>query len=64
MHEIDRIRVAPESAIVYEHGWQSWSPSTSYPLPARPLRPARTCRARLSLSTDARAIASAPGDGA
>jgi alpha-galactosidase len=39
MYEIDRIRVAPESAAIYEHGWQSWSPSVSYPLRARPLRP-------------------------
>jgi hypothetical protein len=39
MHEIDHVRLAPESAIIYEHGWQSWSPSTSYPLHARPLRP-------------------------
>jgi alpha-galactosidase len=39
MDEIDRIRVAPGSAAVYEHGWQSWSPSASYPLHARPLRP-------------------------
>jgi alpha-galactosidase len=39
MHEIDRIRVARESAAIYEHGWQSWSPSVSYPLHARPLRP-------------------------
>jgi hypothetical protein len=46
MHEIDRIRVAPQSAIVYEHGWQSWSPSTSYPLHAGPLRP-RTENSRI-----------------
>jgi hypothetical protein len=26
MREIDRIRVATESAVIYEHGWQSWSP--------------------------------------
>lgn len=39
MQEIDRIRVASESAVIYEHGWQSWSPSGSYPLHARPPRP-------------------------
>lgn len=39
MEEIDRIRVVPESAVVYEHGWQSWSPSGSYPAQARPPRP-------------------------
>ena len=46
MHEIDRIRVAPQAAIVYEHGWQSWSSSTSYPLHAGPLRP-RTENSRI-----------------
>ena len=39
MQEIDRIRVASESAAIYEHGWQSWSPSGSHPLHARPPRP-------------------------
>src|ERR1700761_3580191 len=39
MQEIARVRVAPATAAVYEHGWQSWSPSASYPLTARPLRP-------------------------
>jgi alpha-galactosidase len=39
MEEIDRIRVVPETAVVYEHGWQSWSPSGSYPTSARPPRP-------------------------
>ena len=39
MREIDRIRVAAESAAIYEHGWQSWSPSGAYPLRARPPRP-------------------------
>ena len=39
MREIDRIGVAAESAAIYEHGWQSWSPSGRYPLPARPPRP-------------------------
>ena len=39
MREIDRVRVATEAAAIYEHGWQSWSPSGCYPLPARPPRP-------------------------
>ena len=38
MQEIDRIAVVQESATVYEHGWQSWSPSASYPVHARPAR--------------------------
>jgi alpha-galactosidase len=39
MREIDRIRVTAEPAAIYEHGWQSWSPSACYPLRARPPRP-------------------------
>jgi alpha-galactosidase len=39
MREIDHIGVAAESAAIYEHGWQSWSPSGRYPLRARPPRP-------------------------
>jgi hypothetical protein len=35
MQEIDRISVSPESATIYEHGWQSWSPTASYRLPTR-----------------------------
>jgi hypothetical protein len=32
MREIDRIGVAAESAAIYEHGWQSWSPSGRRPV--------------------------------
>jgi alpha-galactosidase len=39
MREIDHIGVAAESAAIYEHGWQSWTPSGRYPLRARPPRP-------------------------
>ncbi|HEY1666181.1 MAG TPA: glycoside hydrolase family 36 protein [Trebonia sp.] len=39
MREIDHIGVAAESAAIYEHGWQSWSPGGRYPLRARPPRP-------------------------
>jgi alpha-galactosidase len=39
MDIIDRILVQPQAATIYEHGWQSWSPSGSYPLRARPPRP-------------------------
>lgn len=38
MQEIDRIRVVEDSATVYEHGRQSWTPSASYPVHARPPR--------------------------
>lgn len=37
--EIGRVPVNPESGTVYEHGWQSWSPSGSYPLGTSPPRP-------------------------
>jgi alpha-galactosidase len=32
------IEVAPERGQVYEEGWQSWSPSTIYPVSGEPLR--------------------------
>ena len=34
-----RIDVDPERATVYEHGWQSWSPTSAYRLDTRPFRP-------------------------
>ena len=39
MHEVGCVTVDVESAVVYEHGWQSWSPSGCYPLGTRPQRP-------------------------
>lgn len=39
MWEIDRVTVDPQTARVYEHGWQSWSPSIGYRVDQRPLRP-------------------------
>ena len=39
MHEVGCVTVDVESAMVYEHGWQSWSPSGCYPLGTRPQRP-------------------------
>jgi alpha-galactosidase len=39
MHEVGCVTVDGESAMVYEHGWQSWSPSGCYPLGTRPQRP-------------------------
>ena len=35
----DRIPVDRSRALVYEHGWQSWSPTTAYRLDQRPFRP-------------------------
>ncbi|MGY1618043.1 glycoside hydrolase family 36 protein [Geodermatophilus sp. SYSU D00691] len=37
--EIARVAVDRERALVYEHGWQSWSPTTAYRLDQRPYRP-------------------------
>jgi alpha-galactosidase len=36
---LSRIAVDPSRATVYEHGWQSWSPTTAYRLDERPFRP-------------------------
>ena len=41
---VDEIPVDPAVARVYEHGWQSWSPTTSYPVSATSLRPVRPAR--------------------
>lgn len=36
---LSRIPVDPARATVYEHGWQSWSPTGAYRLDERPFRP-------------------------
>jgi alpha-galactosidase len=36
---LSRIPVDRSRALVYEHGWQSWSPTTAYRLDERPFRP-------------------------
>jgi alpha-galactosidase len=36
---LSRIPVDPSRAVVYEHGWQSWSPTVAYRLDERPFRP-------------------------
>jgi alpha-galactosidase len=41
---IARITVDRERASVYEHGWQSWSPTTAYRLDRRPFRPVSDLR--------------------
>ena len=38
------VAVDRERARVYEHGWQSWSPTTAYRLDERPFRPASDLR--------------------
>lgn len=48
-----------DAARVYEHGWQSWSPTTTYGLRERPLRPGSTavrvlhCRPEVDPPADA-----------
>lgn len=49
---IDEVPVDPALARVYEHGWQSWSPTTSYPVTATSARPTGSAR----LSSTARRI--------
>lgn len=39
MHQIAVVEVDPDRARIYEHGWQSWSPTMSYPLGQPPFRP-------------------------
>lgn len=41
MRAVAEIRVAPRTAQVYEHGWQSWSPAGLYPAASTSPRPAR-----------------------
>ena len=44
MEEIARIPVDPGAAVVYEHGWQSWSPTYAHPLGEPPARPVSAAR--------------------
>jgi alpha-galactosidase len=46
--EIARLTVDPARARVYEHGWQSWSPSTVYPVGATSRRPVKPFRQQQS----------------
>ena len=39
---VEDLAVDPARARVYEHGWQSWSPSTWYPVDGTSYRPVRT----------------------
>ena len=39
VEELVRIPVDPRRAVVYEHGWQSWSPTAAHALGERPARP-------------------------
>ena len=41
MEPVAEVAVDPQRARIYEHGWQSWSPTTTYRVADRPFRPAR-----------------------
>jgi alpha-galactosidase len=41
---IDEVTVDPRRARVHEHGWQSWSPTTTYPAGATSARPRDACQ--------------------
>jgi hypothetical protein len=38
---VEEVPVDPARATVYEHGWQSWSPATTYPADGTSWRPVR-----------------------
>jgi alpha-galactosidase len=73
MRDIAEFTVDPKRAVVYEHGWQSWSPSTTYLLGERPHRPSSENRRIMNYRPDRRApedayqgeglLAVEPGDG-
>ena len=41
VRDIAEVRCDPVSARVFEHGWQSWSPTSAYSLTASPARPSQ-----------------------
>ncbi len=72
--EVAELTVDPGRAVVYEHGWQSWSPTTEYRLDQRPFRPRSEARRVMNYRPDRSApedafqgeglLAVDPGDGA
>src|SRR5215210_5980281 len=44
MEQLTRVPVDLRRAVVYEHGWQSWSPTRAYPLGETPARPVSEAR--------------------
>jgi alpha-galactosidase len=71
--DLAELRVDPATALVYEHGWQSWSPTAAYRLAERPYRPTTDGRRVMCYRPDRSAPADAfwgegllavdPGDG-
>jgi alpha-galactosidase len=51
------IDVDPVGGHVYEHGWQSWSPTTTYALSGRPFRPTREGRRVMNYRPEQHALA-------
>jgi alpha-galactosidase len=51
------IDVDPVGGQVHEHGWQSWSPTTTYALSGRPSRPTREGRQVMSYRPEQQALA-------
>ena len=39
LHRLAEIEVDPERARIHEHGWQSWSPTLTYPVTEGPICP-------------------------
>jgi alpha-galactosidase len=39
VHDIDEFPIVRSAARIFEHGWQSWSPTTAYSVDDRPWRP-------------------------
>ncbi len=39
MQPIDELAIRTDTALMFEHGWQSWSPTTTYSVGDRPWRP-------------------------
>lgn len=61
---VAEIDVDPDLAIVYEHGWQSWSPTDAYRVSATSPRPAGTKSQRMGFRADApRSTASFQAEG-
>jgi alpha-galactosidase len=59
MREIAEVAVDSARAVVYEHGWQSWSPSTGYRLGQPPYRPSSENRRVMNYRPDRRVPADA-----
>src|SRR6266496_1218882 len=55
MGDVAEVAVDPARGLVYEHGWQSWSPATCYRLGQPPYRPSSEDRRVMNYRPDRRA---------